>query len=76
MTKERKGLAVALPVPYIPVATTYRSEIPSMGSFLELNDGNLLYAVGTKGGKRYRITEESGTWEETGPFRLANSGTS
>ncbi len=68
MTQDKNDLTVSIPVPVLPSETVSRTEFQAMGSFVELNDGRLLYAVGSG----YYLCDDGKRWQDQGPLRLTD----
>ena len=72
MTESNTDLITSNPMAVVPAQTLYRDTLWATGSFLELNDGRLLYVMGD-GIHMYYLSEDGGqSWQEQGALHFGD----
>ena len=64
MAQTKTDLTTSNPVAVVPAQTVSRCELFAMGSFVGLNDGRLVYVMGSGVDKTYISQDGGQSWQE------------
>ena len=72
MAQTKTDLTTSNPVAVVPAQTVSRCELFAMGSFVGLNDGRLVYVMGSGVDKTYISQDGGQSWQEQGALHYVD----